>query len=297
MTHTASVHYHLTEEQLESFRRDGFIAVRGIYSAEEVDAIREHFMAMQSEALDRTSAVAPFYYPLDEAQSNGDVLKQFPRVMHPHRFDELSRRYMLDARVQSVLSQLFGEEALASQSMFYFKPAGAKGQALHQDNFYLNVRPGTCMAAWLAVDAADADNGGMFVVPRSSNHGVLCPGMADMEQSFTTELVSIPEGLEAVQVPLAAGDMLFFNGATIHGSTPNSTTDRFRRAFICHYVPESMTAMNGAYYPLHDFQGNIIERERVEGQLNTCGAEDWETYNRLREEWMKTQQRADAGVH
>jgi phytanoyl-CoA hydroxylase len=297
MTQTTCIPYLLSPEQLEGYRRDGFIVIRGLYSTEEVEIIREHFMAMQREALDRTSEVAPFYHPLDELQSGGDVLKQFPRVMHPHRFDELSKHYMLDARVQIVLKQLFGEEALASQSMFYYKPAGAKGQALHQDNFYLNVRPGTCMAAWLAIDAADADNGGMFVVPGSHEHGVLCPTMADMEQSFTTELVEVPEGLEAVQIPLAAGDVLFFNGATIHGSTPNTTKDRFRRAFICHYVPESMTAMNGMYYPLHDFNGNVIERGWVEGQLNTCGAEDWETFNRLRNDWMKSQKKADVSVH
>ena len=51
----------------------------------------------------------------------------------------------------SVLTQLLGVEPLAVQTMLYFKPAGARGQALHQDNFYLRVQPGTCMAAWLAL--------------------------------------------------------------------------------------------------------------------------------------------------
>lgn len=291
-----STEFRLSEQQLADFRRDGFLAVRGVFSPEEIATLREHFMTIQREALDKTSPLRHFYEPKSEEESGGDILKQFPRVMHPHRFDELSKKTMLDARVQSILQQLFGEDVLAAQSMFYYKPAGAKGQALHQDNFYLNVRPGTCMAAWTAVDAADAENGGMFVVPGSHEHGVLCPTMANMNESFTTERVEIPEGLQAVQVPLAAGDVLFFNGACIHGSTPNSTTDRFRRAFICHYVPASTTGMNEHYYPLHDFEGNALEREKISGVLNTCGAEDWETFEKQRNSWLQNQP-AGAGIH
>jgi phytanoyl-CoA hydroxylase len=37
------------------------------------------------------------------------------------------------------------------------------------------------------------------------------------------------------------GDVLFFGGLTIHGSYPNTTADRFRRGFICHFVGEHAT--------------------------------------------------------
>jgi len=59
----------------------------------------------------------------------------------------LALRYLLDDRLEDVLTDLFGEEPLAAQSMLYFKPPGAKGQALHQVNFYLKVEPGICIAA------------------------------------------------------------------------------------------------------------------------------------------------------
>jgi phytanoyl-CoA hydroxylase len=279
--------FSLSPEQVEAFERDGFLAVRGLFSLPEIEQLREHFMALQREALEAESPLRQFYAPLSAREANGDILKQFPRVMHPHRFDELSKQTMLDARLRTVLGQLFGEEPLASQSMFYYKPAGAKGQALHQDNFYLNVKPGTCIAAWVSIDDSDAENGGMFVVPGSHREGLQCPHLADMSQSFSTEEVSVPSGLEAIQVPLKAGDILFFNGSMIHGSTPNSSEHRFRRAFICHYVGNSMTGMNGGYYPLHSFDGEIIERERYGGDNHTCGSEDWETFQKLRANWAK----------
>ena len=278
----------LSREQLEHWQRDGYLLVSGLFSTEEIDNLREHFMEMQNEALNPESPLRKYYQPKTMEEADGDILQHYPRVMHPHRFDEMSMNQMLDGRVGAVLEELMGAEPIAAQSMFYFKPKGARGQALHQDNFYLNVRPTTCVAAWLAVDPADPENGGMSVVPRSHEGGVLCPGMADMEQSFTTEDVGVPEGLEAVPAIMQAGDVLFFTGETIHGSTPNISQDRFRRAFICHYVPATTEAMSKNYFPLRRFDGSFFETEKIDGVLNTCGAEDWATYQKLREHFMKT---------
>ena len=132
--------------------------------------------------------------------------------------------------------------------MFYFKPPGARGQELHQDNFYLRVAPGTCMAAWVAVDDVDAENGGMKVVPGSHREEIACPQKADPTISFTSDYVPVPDGMQAVHCDMKAGDVLFFNGSLIHGSTPNTSQDRFRRAFICHYVPASSREMSEGYH-------------------------------------------------
>lgn len=276
----------LSAEQIEQWQRDGYLLVSGLFAPAEIDELREHFMQIQAQALDENSPLRQFYQPKSLEEAGGDILQHYPRVMHPHRFDERSMNQMLDARVGAVLEDLMGAEPIAAQSMFYFKPMGARGQALHQDNFYLNVQPATCVAAWLAVDDADPENGGMNIVPRSHEKGVLCPGMADMAQSFTTEEVAIPDGLEAIPARMKAGDVLFFGGETIHGSTPNISPDRFRRAFICHYVPATTTAMNVGYFPLRHFDGSFFEAQKLDGPLNTCGAEDWATYQQLRTKFL-----------
>src|SRR5258707_9401420 len=107
---------------------------------------------------------------------------------------------MLDSRINACLTALLGLEPYAVQTMLYFKPAGARGQALHQDQFYLRVKPGTCMAAWLALDACDESNGCLQVVPGSDKWPVLCTIKADTEVSFTDVTVPIPERHEAVPV-------------------------------------------------------------------------------------------------
>jgi ectoine hydroxylase-related dioxygenase (phytanoyl-CoA dioxygenase family) len=140
--------------------------------------------------------------------------------------------------------------------MFYWKPPGGRGQAFHQDNYYLRAAPGNCLAAWLAVDPADRDNGGLFVAPGSHRLRLYCPDEADLSLSFAQELVQIPSGLQEIPADLDPGDVLFFGGNLIHGSQPNRTADRFRRSFICHYVGASAREISWYYKPLYRFDGS-----------------------------------------
>lgn len=265
--------------------QDGFVVCRGLFSTDEMARLRTRFMEMHTDALEPESSIHAHYAPRSLDECDGDVLKHFPRVMMPHRFDETSFQYLLDRRVGDVLKALFAEEPLAAQSMFYFKPPGGRGQALHQDNFYLRVSPGTCIAAWTAVDDTDLENGSLFVVPGSQHSTVLCPHPADPIKSFSVEEVDIPAGKSPVEMRMKAGDVLFFNGSLIHGSYPNISADRFRRAFICHYVPQGTVAMSEGYYPLHDFEGNQLSRENAPGG-GVCGTEDMNLLNAARESMM-----------
>ena len=269
----------LTSEQLADYERDGFLIVRGLFSPDEAETLRERFMEIHREAQNESSPLRAHYQPKTLEQAGGDILQHFPRIMMPHRFDADSKKVLLNERIAGVLRALMGEEPLAAQSMLYFKPPGARGQAFHQDDFYLRTAPVHCMAAWIALDDCDAENGTLFVAPGSHELPVLCPHAADLTKSFSTEEVDLPADVEPVEVLLAPGDVLFFNGAVIHGSTPNTSTNRFRRAFICHYVPDSMTEMSDGYYPLHRFDGETLQRAKADGG-GICGNEEWESYRR-----------------
>src|SRR5206468_1154917 len=157
---------------------------------------------------------------INSAYAPDDPLSRYPRMMNPHSHSErlvgpVALKYLLDPRFEEIIGDLFGEEPAAVQSMYYFKPPGARGQDLHQDNFYLRVKPGTCMAAWIAVDDADRENGGMVCVPGSHKTEVVCPEEADSKLYFTTAHVEPPPGMHEEQVNLKSGDVLFFNGSVI----------------------------------------------------------------------------------
>jgi phytanoyl-CoA hydroxylase len=154
--------------------------------------------------------------------------------------------------------------------MLYFKPPGARGQALHQDNYYLQVKPGTCLAAWLALDDCDEANGCLQVVPGTHDTPELCPQAADTSQSFTDVTVPLAEGMGSVPMLMKAGDVLFFNGQLVHGSFPNSTQDRFRRSLIGHYIVAEAQKVAEFYHPVLRMDGSEVRLE-VSERGGQCG--------------------------
>ena len=71
---------------------------------------------------------------------------------------------------------------------------------------------------------------------------------------------------------MKAGDVLFFNGSIIHGSYPNVSKDRFRRALICHYASVEDTKISSGYKPLFRFDGSEFEIASNEGG-GPCGSQ------------------------
>lgn len=259
----------LTGEQVAEYHQNGSLCLRGFFSPSEIEEIREAFMEQAKEGpVPNLSDTIPNL-------ATTDPLARYPRMLHPHRHPELqvgplALRYLLDARMERVLRPLMQDEPIAAQSMFYFKPPGARGQALHQDNFYLRVLPGTCIGAWLAIDNATPENGGLVIVPRSHQLEILCPTSADLKTSFVSDRVLVPEGYQEQPLRLNAGDMLLFHGNLIHGSYPNTSKTEFRRAFICHYIPRQSLEASHWFSPFHTFDGNQITVKEAEGG-GPCG--------------------------
>jgi|YelNatPaOPRAMG01_1025707.scaffolds.fasta_scaffold23439_3 hypothetical protein len=252
---------------MEFWKTNGYHIARGLFRAEDVAAIKQHFDAFAAAG----RPVQGYWQP--DLADTSDPLKRYPRVMHPHRWDGgFSMRYLLHPGVHDVLAALYGEEPIATQSMYYFKPPGARGQALHQDNFYLQVKPGTCIAAWTAIDPATPENGGLYVVPGTQDMEIVCPEQADPNESFVTHLVRAPKGKKAVPVELQPGDTLFFNGSLIHGSPPNRSKTLWRRSFICHYMPQSAQHIAKFYAPLFNFAGEVVVRAPA-AEGGPCGTE------------------------
>jgi ectoine hydroxylase-related dioxygenase (phytanoyl-CoA dioxygenase family) len=67
------------------------------------------------------------------------------------------------------------------------------------------------------------------------------------------------------------GDVLFFNGSTIHGSGPNYSADRFRRSIIFHYLPQSTTDMS-EWYEVIDFNGQRQSHVKANQEGGPCGS-------------------------
>ena len=60
---------------------------------------------------------------------------------------------------------------------------------------------------------------------------------------------------------MQAGDVLFFEGTLVHGSSPNITKDRFRRSLIGHYI-------SGEAEQVSQFMKPILRMDGIEVDLD-----------------------------
>jgi phytanoyl-CoA hydroxylase len=219
----------MDEQLLRGYASRGYLIDRVVFTAPEVEKITAHYMRM------RESGPHPGDFAgVPTASGAADLpLSRYPRLIDMHRLDLQSAAWAHDTRLLGTVGELMRQPAKLLQTMVYFKPPGSRGQSFHQDNLYLRVTP--VVAAWVALDACDEENGAMEMVRGSHLLGLLPCQLADTDVSFTDSETVLPSYLPRDLIALNPGDVVYFHGLTIHGSAPNRTTDRFRRAFICHY--------------------------------------------------------------
>lgn len=239
-------------QDVDFYRRNGYLLVRSLFRHDECAFYRDYFTAMVERGGDgwAEGGVDP---------THTDPLRRYPRLLQPHRGDQVALDYMVDDRIRRYLTSFYDREPLAVQTMVYFKPPGARGQDFHQDQRYLRAEPGTCMAAWLALEDIDEENGCLEVVPGTQDAEMICPDASNDKLSFTGDRVPFPPGLEAVPIVMKAGDVLFFNGSLVHGSKPNRSKDRFRRIIVGHYIEGEAEKVAHYYFPVYRFDGSIVE--------------------------------------
>jgi len=265
-----------SEAAREQYEHYGIILVPNVFSDDEMERLGDIATA-------HADSDDPSMRDVPKILMENDPLKKYARLMHPHRYPNTaagraSMQSFMDQRMLSIARNLMGP-VYGAQTMFYFKPGGARGQALHQDNWFLQAHPETCLAGWIAVDDADEENGGIAIIPGSHRQEIMCHGQSDITKSFSPTQIQLPSGVDfdglKLQTRLKKGDVLFFHGSLVHGSPPNSSASRFRRSLICHYIPQDSIEVARQYMPLVTPQENDIRIPAAAGG-GPCG-ENWLT--------------------
>ncbi len=259
----------LPAESQRQFDDAGYCVVHGLFSESELAEIEEFF--------EEFKRVGEKVFDGGLGFEEIDMSKRQLRAMHPHRYSGKVKDWFLHPNVAAVLEQLLGRPALGVQTMYYFKPPGARGQGMHQDNFYLLAKPATCIAAWTAIDEADTENGCLWVVPGSHRGDILCPenGGEKWMEYGDSHITRFPRGQKPVPVPVPRGSTMFFGGNLIHGSGPNRTSDRSRRTFIGHYIDEASEQVARFYHPVLNMQGEVVSELQIPEGGGPCG-EGWQ---------------------
>lgn len=213
---------------VEFYKENGYLLVKGVFNPQEVAEMREAVekiitRAAQSKS-DGNHAWQGDFLPKDELKKL--VLKGFHDV---HYHDAAFTRAAVHPHMRDVLSQIIGPNVQLHHSKMLVKPPEV-GAAfpMHQDYPYFPHEKHTMLAASVHLDNADQENGCLHVIPGSHRAGTL-PHVG--QYYLNHKEYPINEGTPCVA---EAGDVLFFNYLTIHGSEPNRST-RTRRNVLFQY--------------------------------------------------------------
>ena len=276
--------YRVSVAQYIAFRRNGFLVVPNLVSAEDIEELRQHTEDLMQGRLPEQNR------QMRERDVRGDAgvtvqgleappahlspeekAQYFLRIHMLHRKLGLHERYLLHPRVLDVLEVIIGPDVLALQTMLFLKPPGKPGQGWHQDSYYIPTHPDTLCGAWIAIDECDERNGAMWMA-KGSGHEPIYPPCPEVGYGFGDKLVGdityvkgvsdtddeknllarVADRYDQVLVPAKAGDVVFFNGHVLHRSKTNFTEDRFRRAFVSHYCNARAFTQWGADSPAGD---------------------------------------------
>ena len=124
----------LTEAERETFWRQGFLTVPGLFTEHELQELDDHSAALAdgSIRMEQPSGAGidehEFPEELDGPDSRASLEEnRFFRYIQQHRNIPLHEHYLLHPRVLDVLEQLIGPDIMAMQSMLFLKPPQQPG--------------------------------------------------------------------------------------------------------------------------------------------------------------------------
>jgi ectoine hydroxylase-related dioxygenase (phytanoyl-CoA dioxygenase family) len=229
----------LTEDQVASFRADGFLNVGPVLTATETAALRD---ALARCVAGESPQAAESNRNISWGQDRGFVVTQIVNIWEA---EEAFRRHLYNARIVGMVAQLMGTDTVRVwHDQIQVKPPLHGGPTIwHQDHPYWPViQPADLISAWVAIDDATIENGCMSMVRRSHLWGQHRDGTVgsrpddDWGPDYDPALVPAGETVEVVPCEVPAGGVVFHHCRTWHGAPPNRS-ERNRPAIAVHYMP------------------------------------------------------------
>ncbi|GAB2916385.1 chlorinating enzyme [Paraburkholderia jirisanensis] len=289
---TPTRQFALSQQELESFRTNGFIGPFTLYSPEEM---REHWKRARLRLLDRSAAV---YQDLD-AISGATNIANYDR----HLDDDFLADHITRPEICERVASILGPDLLCWRSEFFPKYPGDEGTDWHQADTFANASGtpqilwpeheefGGTITVWTAFTDATLDNGALQFIPGTQNSmnydetkrmkydpeqatGVLKEGTRRGFFGYDYRELQIdkdwkPDESKARSMVMQAGQFIVFWSTLMHASHPhNGKSQEMRMGFASRYVPSMVKV-----YPDTDYveeYGGKISLERY-GAVQVAG--------------------------
>jgi ectoine hydroxylase-related dioxygenase (phytanoyl-CoA dioxygenase family) len=260
---TPSTFHDVSDEQVESFLKDGFLIVKeGLLSDATIDVLRERFAALFEG--EYATGIAP-----DEVnwRPGRDPENRTRQICNGWRADDQIAAQVLSEKTGRIAARLGGYSGTRIlQDNCLWKPPGALSLGMHQDGSFADyLVPPEMITCWVALDDTQAGGGTIEYVHGSHRWPKAPPNRGSFhapDDRLAPMHAAAPDAVEPERVPVVvkAGGCAFHHSLTFHGSGPNEATVE-RRALVSHLVP-----VHTRFHPTHT--DLIYSRYRRRGDLS-----------------------------
>lgn len=230
----------LTPRERETYLRDGYLILRGLFSADRIaDAARETEALLSREDLKSKQNIrARWQY---HCETSEQVFELFDPIID---IAPRCRALAEDPALLGALEVLLGEPVHLIKDKLIYKPSGTYGYPLHQDYIAWTGFPTSFTTAVIALDASTAENGWIEVFPGAHAQG----NLSDPDGNFHVLEEEQLAGIGPVPLDLAPGDVALYGGYMPHRSAPNRSASQRRHLLISYNAASDGGEQRAGHY-------------------------------------------------
>ncbi|KAJ2942129.1 hypothetical protein O0L34_g11043 [Tuta absoluta] len=220
----------LTKEQKTFYDENGYIILKNVVPSTELDRISEEYDKLFTRK--NQQKMESSWVGSDENDRQSDSQQTVKGIHNLQYHHAVFSKFLFNDSLLDAVEDIMGTENIVlHHTKAHFKPpAVGAAYPMHQDYHYFPYENDSMVAAFLHLDAANPENGGLFVYPGSHTLGPQEDVGAKEGNFHYVDQKKFP--LEkATPVIAERGDMVIFSYLLVHGSSPNCST-RPRRMLL-----------------------------------------------------------------
>jgi len=233
----------LTHEQVADFKEKGYLILRGFADAELCDTILDIAKAHLKHCVPPIETELEYGGKSTEervviSDGGAEHLEEqltVRRLRQVYDRDIVFRRWMENAKIRPLLTQLLGEEPVITlahhNSIMTKMPHRSTETSWHQDFRYWRFENENLLSVWLALGEENDSNGVLEFIPGSHRISFAPEQFGEKEYFLTDHPKNRNLAAAKEQSELHKGDVVFFHCKLLHRANQNQT-DKPKISFV-----------------------------------------------------------------